>query len=297
MPFAHTPLTGAAIGAAGRAWGRPLDGTPVRLYGGTDSAAYRVGDFVVRIGPVGRGRDEVEWCHAVAAHAAAHLDDPLVPLPLRTPGGATVISVGGRPVSLWPHAAGGWLDVDDAGQRREAARLLARVHRALATAPGPPPRPYPSIMDLPLPAADLDSALRDPELDAWIAGRAGAAGHPQHGDWYRGNLLVGDGGRITAILDWDEAWTGPPEFELAAAAREFGSRWDTDLSAGRRFIDEYLDAGGTAPPLRDEALAQLIRHRLRCEVVASERFGRVPDAADIDYRRRQVDLFTRLRPG
>jgi Ser/Thr protein kinase RdoA (MazF antagonist) len=296
VPFAATPLASATVMAAVRAWARPLDGTPVHLYGGEDSTAYRLGDVVLRIGPAQRDPAEVEWCHGIAARAAAAV--PEVPVPLRTPAGTTVVVIGGRPVSLWPHVEGGWLDRDDPGQRRQAARLLARVHRALASAPGPPPRPYPSLMDpgLDRPFPGVDHALTDPALDAWLARRSNAARHPLHGDWYRGNLLV-HGGRISAVLDWDEAWIGPPEFELAAAAREFGSRWDTDLTAARRFVDDYLHAGGTAPSLPDEALAQLIRHRLRCEVVASGRSGRVIEPDDADYRRHQVDLFTRLRPG
>ncbi|HKD97567.1 MAG TPA: phosphotransferase [Micromonosporaceae bacterium] len=298
MPFATTPLTDATIAAAARAWDLPLDGTPVRLYGGEDSAAYRVGDVVLRIGPAERGSAEIEWCHGIAAHAAARLAEPIVPLPVRTPSGATVARVDGRPVSLWPHVDGEWLDADDTGQRRAAARLLARLHRALAAAE-PPPRPCPSLMDPGLyePFPATDDPLADPVLDAWLADRAGHPRHPLHGDWYRGNLLIADGGRIAAILDWDEAWTGPPEFEVAAAAREYGSHWDTDLTAARRFVDDYLDAGGTAPPLSDDELAQLIRHRLRCEVAAAERYGHVPDADDIAYHRRQVDLFTRLRPA
>ncbi|MDF5756430.1 hypothetical protein [Spongiactinospora sp. TRM90649] len=42
MPFAETPLTDPMRRAIRHAWGRPLDDEPVRLYGGEESAAYRV---------------------------------------------------------------------------------------------------------------------------------------------------------------------------------------------------------------------------------------------------------------
>ncbi|QKG19760.1 hypothetical protein [Actinomadura verrucosospora] len=60
MPFIDTPLPAPMRHAVQDAWGRRFDG-------------------------------EAEWCHAVAAHAAATLPEAVVPLPARD--GATVVQL------------------------------------------------------------------------------------------------------------------------------------------------------------------------------------------------------------
>lgn len=109
MPFVDTPLTAAMTRAVQDVWGRPVDGEPVRLYGGEES------------------------------------------------------------VSVWSHVAGEWPDADEPQMRTQGARLLARLHRALASH-RPPPRPVPSFLETGLygePPHDVP-ALADPELDRWL---------------------------------------------------------------------------------------------------------------------------------
>lgn len=206
-----------------------------------------------------------------------------------TKRGATVVQVDGRPVSLWPYVPGEWLDVEDADLCLQAARILAQVHRVLVDSDIPPRT-----------ERIVEPGLEDRQLDRWLDefAQLTRVHHPLHGDFYRGNLLV-HGGRITAVLDWDEAWVGPPEFEVASAARELGSRWGTDLRPAQRFVAEYVAAGGTAQRLDDVSLAQLIRRRLRCEDTAfhlSLDEGAMPSAEDRAYHERVVELFHALRP-
>ncbi|MDT0442273.1 phosphotransferase [Streptomyces johnsoniae] len=290
----------AAVAAA---WGRRLVGRGERLPGGEESAAHRFGDLVVRIGPPWRGTAEAEWCHAVALAAAAG-GAPAVVRPERTRDGATVVRIGGRPVSLWPYAAGAPADRADRGEWSGAARELAGLHRALVRH-RPPPRPEPALLERGLRGEPWSgpAALADAALSRWLAefARRRGPGQPLHGDYYRGNVLA-RGGRIVAVLDFDEAHIGPPELEVATAGREFGDPWATDLSGVRRFADAYAAAGGTAGRMDDETTAQLIRHRLRCEAAHVEaggggaEDGRAPGAADRAYHRRRIDLFHRLRP-
>jgi Ser/Thr protein kinase RdoA (MazF antagonist) len=298
VDYVEVPWTPEIAAAVEAEWGIPVESAE-RLTGGEESAAYSVGRdlggtegvdggprsgaaaVVVRVGPVERGTALMEWCHQVAASAG--VDEVVVPL--RTTGGVSVVQVGGRPVSVWPFVSGRWLDAGDAAEVEQAARLLARLHQGLRDV-ALPPRPERSFLEF----GGDSGTLRDEQLDRWL-GEFGRRKQALHGDYYRGNLLV-DGGRITGVIDWDEAWVGVPEAELAGAAREFGDHWSADLSRAKEFIAWYHEEGGTAGVVDDETLVQLIRHRLRAEVVT---FSDVADDDD-DYHRHQVELFWKLRP-
>ncbi|MFC4907237.1 phosphotransferase enzyme family protein [Actinomadura gamaensis] len=299
MPFVETPLTAAMRDAVRDRWGRPVEDEPKRLYGGEESAAYRVGGIVVRVGPAGRSSAEAEWCHAIAAHAALSMPEAVAPL--RADDGATVVRVEGRPVSVWPYVEGEWPDADDESVRREGARFLARLHRALADC-RPPARPVTGFLEIGLygePPLDVPE-LADPQLDRWLAEfhRRRTVRHPLHGDYYTGNTLARDG-RLVAVLDWDEAVVGAPELEVATAALEWADEDAETPEQRRRFVADYHEAGGTAGEMDDETVAQLIRHRLRREAAYFElarRRGDRHDEDDIEYHRRRNKAFFTLRP-
>lgn len=296
MPFVDTPLTDQIRHAARSAWGVPEDGAAHRLYGGEESAAFRVGRQVIRIGPKWRTSEELEWCHAIARAAAEEIPEALAPVPLRSRGEATVVRVAGHPVSVWPFIEGTWTDDDDEDQWRQAAGLLARLHRALAARRdrfGPRPTGGGTVTSRVIEDGDDD-------LEQWLCDFDGRAGphQPLHGDFYAGNMLTRDR-RIVALLDWDEAIVGPPERELAWAAWEFGDGlWADDLDAVRDFICAYRDAGGPATAIDELTLRQLVRQRLRGEIHYVERqAGEVQlTAEDIAYQNRQREMLERLRP-
>lgn len=299
MPFVETPLTAAMKEAVRDAWGRGVDDDPARLYGGEESAAYRAGDLVIRVGPPGRDSAESEWCHAVAAHAAASMPEAVAPL--RTGTGATVVRVEGRPLSVWPFVEGEWPDADEEEVWREGARFLARLHRALVDFK-PPARPVTAFLEVGLygePPGDAPG-LDDPDLDKWLAEfhRRRTVRHPLHGDYYVGNTLERDG-RLVAVLDWDEAVVGAPELEVASAALEWTDEYGDAPGQRRRFVADYHEAGGTAGEMDDETVVQLIRHRLRREAAYFEharRRGDEHDEEDLEYHRRRVEAFFTLRP-
>ncbi|MEV4566049.1 phosphotransferase [Nonomuraea sp. NPDC049419] len=294
MIYVMTPLTREVREAVALAWGVTGDGE--RLHGGEESAAYRLDGHVIRVGPVGRGVAEAEWCHAVARHAAADLPEAVAPL--ATFEGATVVVVSGRPVSCWPYVEGGWPDSDVPAQREAGARLLARLHRSLSGC-RPGPRPVAAFQESGLYGAPPQDAaeLDDPGLDRWLADfhARHAVRHPLHGDYYTGNTLARDG-RIVAVLDWDETFVGAPELELAAAALEWG---DDVAGPSKEFVAAYHEEGGTAGHLDEESLAQLVRHKLRREYAyfhKAARAGVAHDEEDLEYHRARVELFHRLRP-
>lgn len=279
MAFVDTPLPD--LRAIASAWDIDVTGEPVRLHGGEESAAYRVGGHVVRVGAPWRTSEMLEWTNGVAQAAA--LTVPEVVAPVSTPLGSTVVRVDGRPVTVWPFVDGAWSDED--AHFEPAAELLARLHRGLSEVEvGPKPDDMTPLAE----ALDLD----DPELDEWLRDFAvnRPLAHVQHGDYYHGNLLA-DGGRLTAILDWDEAFVGPPEIDLANAAWEWGDGlWSDDLDRVFEFVELYVKTGGTAVGLTDVELRQLVRARLRREV----RYSRLHNH-DPDYEARQVQVFHRLR--
>lgn len=291
MPFVETPLTESIRMAVRREWSLEAGGSAVRLHGGEESAAFRVGDVVIRVGPEWRSVEELEWCHTVASAAAASVPEAVAPIVGSS--GRTVAVVDGRPVSVWPFVDGEWADDDDAGQCSQAAVLLARLHLALRDADcGPrPPKSSPSAQV---------SELRDRALDDWLERFFCHRQHQGlHGDFYAGNLLARDG-RIVAVLDWDEALVGPVEQELAWAAWEWGGGlWADEFSEVLEFADAYRCAGGLAAALPEEDIFQLVRARLRAEVqytVATEEAGLELTADDVQYRHRQIEVFHRLRP-
>ncbi|MEV0705560.1 phosphotransferase [Saccharopolyspora sp. NPDC050389] len=300
MPFTDIAFTDSARRALDARWGLDFPGDPVRLHGGEESAAFAVGGHVVRVGPQWRRTEEAEWCYAIASHAST--DVPEVVAPVATLDGRTVIRVDGRPVSVWPLVPGKWPTRETPGAPTQAASLLARLHRSLAGMQ-PPPRPVTAGLEAGLDGSEppAEPALADPELDSWLAEfhRAHQERQPVHGDFYPGNTLS-DGSALTAVVDWDEACVVAPAVEVAYAALEWAEEESAiDISSMRSFLHAYAAAGGPAGLLDEETLAQLIRHRLRREVVSfheQRRLGVVHDAEDLSYHERRLEIFAELRP-
>jgi Ser/Thr protein kinase RdoA (MazF antagonist) len=206
--------------------------------------------------------------------------------PLPAASGDFVVRLGGRPISLWPFVAGEWPTKGDPGLRDQAAELLARLHKALADAPMPDEPPTPMAQG---PGEDL----ADPELDAWLESRASLAVQPLHGDYYRGNVLAVDG-RITALLDWDDAYVGPLEKDLCEAAWEWGNGLKTGSLAGPlAFLAAYTSSGGIA--VTPFALRQYARARVRAEVLYARTRWQELDSGDHAYHRAQIAAFHALR--
>jgi Ser/Thr protein kinase RdoA (MazF antagonist) len=274
-----------------------------RLAGGNECdvlalASGAVG-LVARICPPWRTMAELEWAYALAAHAAGEIPEAVAPLAARD--GSRVFALGSRPVALFPRVPGRMLDRDDPGERDEAARLLARLHRVLPTWPAARPRPFNARAAGLAAARDAIVEPADPALDRFLSERAADPGVrrvPLHGDFYRGNLMV-DAGRITGLIDWDDARVGSLESELAWSTWELaqapppGDGLDPVRTAC--FLEVYVASGGPASP--DPAvLVPLIRANLRREVHEAARVraaGAVPD--DDAYVARALRGFNALR--
>jgi len=67
-----------------------------------------------------------------------------------------------------------------------------------------------------------------------------------HRDYRPGNILA-DGARITAVLDWDNAFSGDPRYDLARSQQSFGGAFNESAPEGtvqHRFREAYEDARG-----------------------------------------------------
>lgn len=291
MPFVDTPFTPEVGAAVHQRWG--IAGAAERLHGGEESASYRLGEHVVRIGPSWRTDEELAYSFAIAAAAGRHV--PEVTAPCSLPDGGHLVRVGNRPVSVWPYVSGSWADPADEQQRVDAAGLLARLHQVFAAMnpPGARPRREESrVADVP--------EVNDPELDRWMEDfrRRRTGCHPLHADYYRGNVLVRDRA-IVGLIDWDDAFVGPPEQELAWAAWEWGRGLESlDLGPALAFIDRYIAAGGTAERIDVNEFVHLVRARIRMDIMYSNRagtWGTSGDPDDIAYEASEVHAFRTLR--
>ncbi|MFL5541027.1 MAG: phosphotransferase enzyme family protein [Longimicrobiaceae bacterium] len=272
-----------------------------RLEGGNECDVFVLasdaGERVARVCPPWRTVAELEWAYGLAAYAAGAIPEAVAPLAARD--GSRVFALGGRPVAIFPHVAGRHLDRDDAAERDEAARLLARLHQVLPAWPGARPRPGNPHQARLFAGRDAILEPADPDLDRFLAARAADPAVrrvPLHGDFYRGNLLV-EGGRITGLIDWDDSRVGSLESELAWSTWELAQAPDGGLDPGRtaRFLEVYVASGGPASP--DLAvLVPLIRANLRREVREAARAraaGAVLD--DDEYVARALRGFNALR--
>ncbi len=98
-----------------------------------------------------------------------------------------------------------------------------------------------------------------------------------HNDIFEGNVLV-DHGRLSAVLDWEEADVDWQAYDVAIAAWFFcRAGADLDRAAFARFVAAYRAGGGTVPPAEDDLLVPLIRVKRVLEVL------RAPTDRHVDW--------------
>lgn len=220
------------------------------------------GALVVRVSRAERTREQVGYEHEFLRRLRGRFDF-IVPA-LSGVDGETVQTFRGRTLSAFPFIAGTPGTAVDAGLLgRNAAEILARLHRASLDGLGLPQRPGLRCVDEHprwiwhairpvLAAAHVGSAelfavfdRQVADLDAWLDDLLGS-GRPLprasiHGDLNPRNLLLGDDGRIRAVIDWDECRVDLLAWEVAQVG--FGS---PDLPVAE-FWERYLAAGGPLP--------------------------------------------------
>lgn len=201
----------------------------------------------------GWGADLASW----AAITGLQVPEVLQPLPSRD--GTTLAQAGGHIIEVVPFAAGGHADRADDAQLALVADLLVWLQTACAGLDlGPRPTTWGGHPRDPA-AWTVHADLPDPELDRWYAEwSASTAAHraPLHHDVHELNVLV-HGGRVTALLDHDDARMAHPDEELAQASWELGSDgWRHDPRRGPTCLDAVERCGR---PVDREVLRRLVR--------------------------------------
>jgi Ser/Thr protein kinase RdoA (MazF antagonist) len=258
-----------------------LEGPPTvkRLTGGYANDVFRLdyaGDapVVLHIKHPPSSAESMDWEHRQVGAVSSDLPEALAPRPALD--GSTWFWCNDRPVWLVP-----WVDGAPAApsDRRAVAAVLGRLHSCrvrISKRPG-----HRRLLELPLPAVGEYPS----EFDAWqpllhherrilsrLVERLDRDRRPlmglTHNDIFEGNVLVRDG-RVSAVLDWEEADLDWLVWDLASAMWSFCSSPDAELSpeAMTDFVRVYRAAGGPVPPEEDELLVPLVRARLLLEVL------------------------------
>lgn len=225
--------------------------TAERLTGGVSADVFRL-DVVRSDGELqslvlrARRRHGMDASLEYALLAALHGHRLPVPRPLHLGSGRDGAL---RPHLLVEYVAGSSDIPEDRLQHCVAsmAEVLAQIHSfPLALLPALPNRVdiSPSLF-----SGMNDSDLRQDECDLCCAAAANTRACPEvllHGDFWPKNLLW-RAGRIAAVIDWEDAATGDPMFDLACALLEL--RFLYDEAIVQRFCDAYA-ASRAIDPLR-----------------------------------------------
>jgi Ser/Thr protein kinase RdoA (MazF antagonist) len=217
--------------------------------------------------------DSVDWEHWLLAQLSVHLPEALAPVPAID--GSTWFWYRGRPVWLVAWAPGGPARPED---RQAVAALLGRLHSCPVEVSSRPNHarllrlPLPPVRRLPAALAPWQTAIAGARTEltnlvSWLERERRPVTGTTHNDIFPGNVLVHDG-RVTAVLDWEEAEIDWQVWDLASSLWPFCAQGDRlDDQAVAEFLATYRAAGGPVPPDEDDLIVPLVRARLVLEVL------------------------------
>src|SRR5439155_18830149 len=96
--------------------------------------------------------------------------------------------------------------------------------------------------------------------------------------------------------DWDNAFVGPPEIELAWASWEWSDARDAvDPRECAEFISAYCAAGGPAAAVDEAVIATVVRARLRWELAYGRAMRERGGEVDSEYDAESTEAFFALK--
>jgi Ser/Thr protein kinase RdoA (MazF antagonist) len=251
--------------------------TARRLTGGYANDVFRLDGIglptVLHVKHPPSNRDSVDWEHRLLAQLSVHIREALAPLPAID--GSTWFWFRGQPVWLVAWAPGGPARPED---RQAVATVLGRLHSCPVEASSRPNHarllqlPLPPVQQLPPALAPWQTAIADARTElinlvSWLERERRPITGITHNDIFPGNVLVHQG-RVTAVLDWEEAEIDWQVWDLASSLWPFCRRGDRlDDQAVVEFLAAYRAAGGPVPPDEDDLIMPLIRAKLLLEVL------------------------------
>jgi Ser/Thr protein kinase RdoA (MazF antagonist) len=228
--------------------------------------------IVLHVKPPPADAESLAWEHRLLRHLAELLQE--VPAPLTARDGLTFFWHEGQPAWLTPYMAGSPAEPAD---RRAVAAALGRLHAVKIDIPVRPG--HHRIRELPVPPV----RAMPPDFEPWLPLVAHARTEMirlisqidrsrtvvtgvTHNDIFPGNVLVHDG-RVTALLDWEEADIDWLVWDLACGIWPFCDAEDDVRAAVSECLVAYRDAGGLVPPAEDDLIIPLIRAKRILEVL------------------------------
>lgn len=226
----------------------------------TNEASYVLRAY--RYAQKDRSRIIVE--HALSSYAQAHGIPAIAPLPL--PSGETILEYEGRFYALFPFAKGQQVSREQVTSRDLVAamgRCLGELHHILATYPREKVRGQSFTVDQSatytkmerIEAAIAEKAHLDPfdrqiltmlsQRRTWLQASQAVDLKPfslldsqvLHGDYQETNLFFADG-KVSAIIDWDQAYVAPRTWEII---RTLHYVFHLDLPRCQTFLDAYRE--------------------------------------------------------
>jgi len=116
---------------------------------------------------------------------------------------------------------------------------LAEFVDTCLSAPGPGAGPALAVLS----PAEVDGLRALAAADEPFAARAGGASQLVHSDFNPKNLLVAEDGSVSAVLDWEFAFSGSPLHDVGNMLR-----FERPPGFADGFIEGFADGGGVLPP-------------------------------------------------
>jgi len=273
-----------------------------QIINGDECLVWRVDNgtnpLIVRVSPNWRTVDELQWVHDFTLHCGRTIPEVVAPVSARD--NSTLFVFQTYPVTVYPFIEGDTFNTDNLAMCEEAARLLARIHKAAVTWQDVRPRPASKTTR---PQALLREVyppvFQDAEFDAWEAQLPtnGLTIAPIHGDYYCRNVLATDA-RITGVIDWDEADINYLMAEVGWSTWEFSqveTGDDLDDAKARAFLAAYFAEDPPCPKSEMRDAINFIRLRLRNEAVGDLARKARGEEWDMEYTEGEMRAFAILK--
>jgi homoserine kinase type II len=249
-----------------------------RLHGGYANDVFlltrRTSHVVLRVKYPPVDLDSIAWEHRLLTLLNSTM--PEVPAPLQSRDGTMMFLHDGRPVSLVPYVHGAPAGPE---HRLAVAKTLGRLHSAAVDLPERPSHrrlrdlPFPEVRQLPTALARWLPRIREARAAAIdLVRQLSRTGRLRtgitHNDVFPGNILIHDG-RVSALLDWEEADVDWLIWDLACGLWTFCNHRDEalDANAAKAFLGAYREAGGLVSSEEEDLIIPLIRTKRILEVL------------------------------